>query len=705
MSEENSNLNTLSGEVELIRSKLFLKKVIDKLPLKVSYYLIGRFKNEERYRYLPFKVNLSSHCTDLLNKRVYVDLLDEDRIRVSLNPEDENAWVNARVNEKISLGGCDFVISKDGHYVEGISMFFVVNSEQTLMNYVESHVAVAPENLSANTIKITFEDYNKYKVQAIVEAISELYIDYSKDQKSRANNQKINFLNEQLKQTEEQLDDYETYFEKFTIENKTADVSRDISVTIGEIIVLDSALYRLRAEKEALLGVANQLSADTMDMRIVAGSTISNEVAKNFEELYELKKELELAEMRYKPESFILQTKQKTFNLLREQIANQLEDQTALVDERIGNTYARKRRLENEFLTLPAKSNELNQKRRFYSLYEELYLSLMQKKTEFEIAQAGTLAEVIILTPANLPDYPTGPSAKVFYLAAIIAGFVLSLIFVGIKYLLYDEINSLSELERLTNTPILGSIAKMRKSAPKDSVAVFDRPRSEVSESFRSIRTGLDFIGLKSHKKVIAVTSTTSGEGKTFASVNLAAILSLSGKKTVILDLDMRKPRAQQAFNLKPTEYGLSTVLVEECSWREALHQTQNDHLHFIPAGPIPPNPAELIDSPAFDKLLAELKDHYDTIIIDTPPIGLVTDGILAIKKSDFSLYIMRSDYSKRSFVKSLERNVEANQLDNIYILFNAAIRAKGDSGYYQEYYNEPRSKSINSIKRFFGLG
>jgi capsular exopolysaccharide synthesis family protein len=198
------------------------------------------------------------------------------------------------------------------------------------------------------------------------------------------------------------------------------------------------------------------------------------------------------------------------------------------------------------------------------------------------------------------------------------------------------------------------------------------------------------------------VSSSTSGEGKTFVSVNLAAVLALSGKKTVILDLDMRKPRAQYAFNVNTNELGISAILSGAASWQQCIHKSQNDNLHLIPSGAIPPNPAELLESTYFNQLLEELKLHYDIVILDTPPIGLVSDGIIALKKADHNLYIVRSDYSKRQFIRDLHRNIQLNDIKNISLVFNAAKSSGKNYGYYQDYYDDNSSVSKNTLKKLF---
>lgn len=703
LKEESSNLNTLSGEVELIRSKLFLKQVIDKLPLDVSYHVIGRFKNEERYRFTPFTVTYEESCA-AYGQKFYVDIINKETFKISTRPDGEN-WATHNFGKYFTLNGCSYKLETTSHFFSTEQLFFSISTPESLINYVESNLSVAPENLNANTIKITFADYNPYKVQAIVEKISELYTEYSKEQKNRANQLKIEFLNKQLGQTEDELSNYEAYIEDFTIKNKTVNPSEDVNRLISEMVKMDSILYGINYQLGEVKNIQSQLEKDTLSFDKINHLVLPANMQPLFEEFSEHNQEYQLAKTRYKMESQVLQQRKIEINTLKDRINNYLSNKLEILQERKENILYRKREIERKFSELPAKTNELNQKMRFYSLYEELYLSLMQKKTEFEIAQAGTLSEVDILTPANLPKSPIGPSTNLIYIGSFAVGFILSFIFIGFRYLIYDEINSIHELERLTNIPIIAKISRLKRYvAKKSGVIVSEKPRSQISEAFRTLRTSLDFIGIKDGKKVISISSTTSGEGKTFISVNLAAILAMSSKKVIILDLDMRKPRAQYAFNLDQNEMGVSSILSGGIHWKECINNTKTKNLHFIPSGIIPPNPAELLESNYFDQLLKELKAEYDIILLDTPPIGLVSDGIIALKKSDHSLFVIRADYSKRSFIDDLHRSLNLNNIQNISIIFNSVRKENKGYGYYQDYYNDNNSKSISTLKRLFNI-
>lgn len=225
---------------------------------------------------------------------------------------------------------------------------------------------------------------------------------------------------------------------------------------------------------------------------------------------------------------------------------------------------------------------------------------------------------------------------------------------------------------------------------------VLNNPRSRASEAIRTLRTSLDFFTSGGNKKVVSISSTTSGEGKSFLAMNLSGVLAMSNKKVVLLDLDMRKTKGNLPFDITDQTKGVSTILIDKHDWRECLIKTSLDSFDYIPAGPHPPNPSELLLNGAFDQLLGNLKANYDFVVMDTPPVGLVTDGVMVMKKSDVSIYVFRANYSKKEFINNLSRILNINKLNNVAAVVNA-LPADGKT-YGYGYYEEKRER--NFIKK-----
>ena len=314
----------------------------------------------------------------------------------------------------------------------------------------------------------------------------------------------------------------------------------------------------------------------------------------------------------------------------------------------------------------------------------------MQLKADFQVAQAGTVTDFVILSAAVLPNSPVSPNKLIVYGLGLVSGVFFSLMFVGVRYALHNKITSQTELERITSLPILGVVPEYLKEKLNISKLIIDaNPKSPVSESLRTIRTNMEFLKVAKKQKILSVTSTVSGEGKTFLAINLGGIISLSKQKVLLVDMDMRRPKIHLAFGNEDMQKGLSTILINKHSLKECLLHTSMENLDYLPAGPTPPNPSELIMDNQIDSLFEAMKEEYDTIILDTPPVGLVTDGILAMKKADIPIYVIRANYSRKEFINTLNRLAKTNRFNNLSIVLNSVqITTKHGYGYGYGYGN-----------------
>jgi tyrosine-protein kinase Etk/Wzc len=268
----------------------------------------------------------------------------------------------------------------------------------------------------------------------------------------------------------------------------------------------------------------------------------------------------------------------------------------------------------------------------------------------------------------------------------LVAGIVFNLFFIGFLYVINNKITSVQEVEKNIGVPLLGVIPSSNHSTITP-FHILDNPKSMVSESIRILRTNLDFFTTGGNKKIISISSTVSGEGKSFLALNLSGVLALSKKKVVLLDLDMRKHKNILPFQANSEVKGISTILIKKNNWQECVTATSLENLDYLPSGPHPPNPSELLLNGEFTDLLNDLKEVYDYIVIDTPPVGLVTDGIMAMKRSDLSIYVFRANYSKKEFLANLQRIASINKLDRLAVVVNAmpASRKTYGYGYYQD--------------------
>lgn len=703
---ENKNLNIISGEIELIKSKLFFNKVLETLDLDISYYTAGKVLNDEKFKTSPFLVDYNLKNPALYDRKILVTILNDKTYNINLSGDEEEKPVKYNFGQHVNLPDIEFIIYLTDFYAPNgdRNFFFIINSKAAQVNYLGENLTVEPLNLNANTIRIAFKDYNPLKARDLVNAIDTIYLKYSQEEKNLENKQKIEWLNAELKQIENQLEGYEHYFEDFIIKNRTSNLDEDLKNTIIAINELDSQRYLLTKKIKAFDQLAKDLESDQIAFMEINAEVYPKHIVEVYNELATQINQRDKLKLSYNEATFAVTRKEEEIKSLKSALKSQLEKLQNRYEAEIQHLLTNKRRLEASFVELPEKSTAYNKNQRFFKLYEEFYLALMQSKAQFQIAEAGTTTDFKILSSATLPQNPIFPNVPIIYGIGLVAGFMFSFIFIGIRYLLHNKISTLKEMERLTSAPILGAIPNAREKLDATQLIVDQSPKSAVSEALRSIRTNIEFMMPNDKNQVISLTSTIGGEGKTFIAVNLGAIMAMSKKRVIVVDLDMRKPRVHTAFQISSHNKGVSTILINKNTINECIQKTTLENLDYIPAGPTPPNPSELLLNGEFDNLIKKLRTDYDVIILDTPPAGLVTDGILAMKKADLSIYVVRAQYSRKIFINTLNRLIHVNQFKNLAVILNATSNT-GTNSYGYGYYEEKTTRSSGLIKRMFSKG
>ncbi|MGK4567204.1 polysaccharide biosynthesis tyrosine autokinase [Flavobacterium sp. 3HN19-14] len=329
---------------------------------------------------------------------------------------------------------------------------------------------------------------------------------------------------------------------------------------------------------------------------------------------------------------------------------------------------------------MPEDKQELIKIQRKYELSNNIYNTFMEKKSEANIVKASNVSDIHFIDPAK--DVGGGlvwPKTGVNYVMALFLGFLFPLLFVFGIFFINNSIQNTDDIAKLTSLPLIGVIGKKHNDS---NLSVFEKPKSALSESFRAIRSSLQFLYKKQHvdgAKTLMLTSSISGEGKTFCSINIATVFALSEKKTLIIGLDLRKPRIFEDFNIS-NEVGVVNYIMGDRSLKQITQKTHIPHLDVI-LWLVPPNPAEMIMSDGMHDLLTSLKQQYDYIILDTPPVGLVSDALELANYADVTLYVVRQNFTKKDMISLLNNRLERGELDNVSIILNG-FESKAKYGY-----------------------
>ncbi len=680
--------NNLLSEIELIKSRLVAEELINILDLNVSYFAVGNILTTEIYKKSPFRVEIFSDPVYTLNDREYMVIFTSKyQFKLFEKDADESKAKTYSIGDIIQLGDFKFALQWTNikeNDIEKKEYIFRVNSREYLVSYLLGQLMVEASSTEARTLTIAFADNNAEKARDIVNAYDTVYLKQSIEKKQKSQEQTLKFIESQIESTAGKLEEYENNIENFV--KRTGSISPgaeygEVAKQLEEVQKNKEEISRSLKKFDELLTFIQSNSSKANIVPLVFG--IDNiQIADGVNELNNLYKSKEMLKISNKESTVPFKKIELEISIIKSQLLNYITETKKYVADQNADLNAKMAMLTGQFAGLPNKETELNRLKRFNSLYEKYYLSLIEKQIEYQISKAGTVPEFTILSQAYVAPKPISPNTQRIWIMFFIGGVLPVLIFIVLKYMFMNVIYSQQQIESKLMAPILGSIPSYKKKMSASTLVVDKNPKSSISEALRSIRTNSDFMLPKKSKQIIGVTSTISGEGKTFFAINYAAILALTGKKVVILDLDMRKPKIHVGFNVD-NSIGMSSILSGMTTWKEAVQHSTLHNLDLIPAGPIPPNPNELLLKKEFDDLIDQLFLEYDIIMADNPPIGLVTDANNVFKKCDLSIYVVRSGYSKENVISNINNLYKSKNYTNLSVIINDVNRSNIYGGKY----------------------
>lgn len=678
----------VSLDIKFFKSKILLKKVVNNLPVDVRYFVEGRtrFISTEMYKSSPFKVNIyeikNSEIYDrdidfrILNDKVFeITYLHKGRQHVesfSFGKIFENELFVLSIEKTTAIN--DYVISR--------KYAFQINNPSNFANALIKNIEVEPVG-DSRTIGIVFRGHDNIFCKDVVDELIKQYIILNKDRKSESADQIIAYLETKIDTFRVELSMFQDSIKLFMIENQFSDPENTLNNINKNLAELEKEKSEIQFKIKILNWFRNYLET-LKDLRLLSTGIIENELsgyAQFIADLKRLEKDKDELLQKVTVEHPKVKMLNKELNQIREELNINLNNVEERLNFRLNDITSKQSIFNSALFALPEKEAEYNRLKRKYDMLEKYYISLLDKLAEYNIARQGVVSDYTILEQATMSTTPVAPDRLAIWGATIIAFIISSLLMMLARYVLHNTIISVEEIRRKTKAGFLGAIPTVQEVAGQ-SIAIYHNPKSVLSESFRTIRGNLQFINNREGSKIVSVTSSISGEGKTFVSTNLAGILSLLNKKVVLIDFDMRRPRLNKVFNVN-NEKGTSTILINRDTIADCLHDTEISNLKVITSGPIPPNPAELILSENLDQFLKDLQKTFDYIVLDTPPIGLVTDGLELVKRADYPIYVFRADYSDKAFASNLNKLIDENHIKNLSFVLNDIGR--GVSGYYYD--------------------
>ena len=690
-----SGKKNLKNEIVILNSYSITERVIQELGLGISYYQHGFLQTNELFKNAPLKVRVDSTHLQLTGVSFQIIPINNEEFTLTATANKQYPYntltkkleksliTDIDIEEKYAFNSLietefyAFRVNKENHFnIENIlesEKYFSFKFHQTdkLANKLIEKISINPINKETSILKLNIKERTPGKSIYILNKLTEIYIRSGLDEKNLMAINTIHFIDDQLTIIQDSLSGIERELELFKTQHPNLDIVDKEYGTYFQKQKLDNTLSEQSVNIKYYKSLLSYLKDDKNANSIVSPTSMGisnpelNILINQLLQFYAKKGELQLTTTEKNPTylsvlSQINHTKATIIENVRNLISSASIYEVDLKD-RI-TTFS------NKINKLPEAEKQYLILKRKHEYNEQTAIYLQQKRYEASLAKAGTESDHKVIDPARLDsERPIKPRKSLAYFMAIILGMLLPITFISLRDFFSDTIKSKVDLLNCTNIPILGIIGH---SDNIRSLVVPNASKSMIAESFRSLRTNIQYLAADKEKKIITVTSSVGGEGKTFTTMNLAAIFALSGHKTILIGGDLRKPKLHEDFKLDPTK-GLSSYLINKSTLEEVIENTEIERLHVISSGPTPPNPAELLDSPKMKDLIKELNKVYDYVIIDTPPIGLVTDGVILMQHADVNLYIVRHNYSKTKALNIINNLYSQKQVKNVHIIIN----------------------------------
>lgn len=702
------NVNSIENEIEILKSKKLIEQVVKDLGLTAEVYQEAAFTKKELYKDTsPVIINVIGEKNSTSDEQKKLDILLEIKgSELILSSDKMPDIIRTTYNKTISLPNANIIIQKNPDYkgekIEEL-LLKVYNTER-IVNYYREILSIAPKDKDATVIGITLDLPIKAKTQDFLNKLVVVYNQDAINDKNSESKKTKDFIDERIAIIAKELGDVENEKQSFKTENQITDIATETKINLetnaqarARQLEVDSQLELTNALMDYL---SKQGDYQILPNNIGLSDASAGNVINSYNQLIIERNRLLENSTAQNP---VVIDITKKINSMRFSVMETLSK------NRMGLQLERNKYLEEQGKLMSRISKVPTQEKLFRSIErqqqikENLYLLLLQKREETQLSLAVTAPKAKIVDYAHSTEKPVAPKKLIIMLAALLVGIVLPFGVIYIKELLDNKIKTKHDIERLSQTVVLAELPKIRKG---ESDIVGRNDLSPMAEAFRILITNMNFMIPKKEKgKVVFVTSTIKGEGKTFTSVNLALTLANPNRKVIIIGSDIRNPQLQRYDKNSRIYMGLTEFLYDEnVTLDKVIHQSNmNSHLDVIYSGAIPPNPTELLTNGRYQVLLETLKPLYDYIIVDTAPLMLVTDTFLFADLADTTLYVTRSNYTEEKLIDFANKNIKANKIKNVGFVLNDV--SKSNLGYGNKYgygYGAKEKTLFDKIKSVF---
>ena len=727
------NYLRVENEISIIKSESLILQVIDQLDFNVSYYKTEKFwPNFMETNWLkevndgfPLTIVLDSTANQIVNAPIKIEVVSSNQVRITLEADEASLYSFAKESTVQQLEDISFeqtvnigepLVSKwlnitvaareEADDFSDFNLFFEIRSDKSLAKSWNNALTIEPiegAKEGSRVFDAKAEANVPQKGKAFIEELLQVYQERNLGKKDSKGQQSIDFLDRKIAVVADSLALLEQALESFKSRNSFMDLGSAQGAVYGSLSELEQQKATIEDQLNYYRSTLSSLKNGDDANAIAVPSTygINNQLLDRLIDQYlEVTSRIRSLQYNARDENpLLIQLRSQAVDL-QKAIAQSLNNSVRTLTSQLSSINQRVGRINSDLSALPANERKLANLERDRNFYSERYNFLTQKRTEAQLTVDSNTPDFEVIQESSVSDHPIRPNANLIYSLALAIGLAIPFGLVFIKNQISDNVVDKEELENRTKAPLIGMIA----NGPKDAKLVhIQYPNTGISESFKFARINLQYFHSDTDK-VIGITSSISGEGKTFCSVNLSASFAESGKKTLLICGDLRRPRIQEYLNPRPV--GLADYFAGDISLEAILQSTIVNNLDVLAPGRVINDPIRLFESSNMDKLMAELRARYDTIVIETPPIGYVADYFVLLKYIDINLFVVRYNYTKKNILDGINDLYKKHKIKNLNILFND-VKSSNSSyyGYINEsnsngYYNRPTKKLLSSFRQ-----
>jgi len=670
------NVSDVQSEIEILKSQSLMERVVDSVGLQTSYFAVGKIKTLNIYTDCPFRLNIIKLTDSFSSFKMNFTFPTENEFRV--NKESGRFKFGDVFGNSYGL----FSLTKVYNGVKGKEFNVERKSTQEQASLYAPIVRVAPKIAGSNIYNIQIDYTNSALAADIVNNLMLRYKDASIDDKNATIKQRLDYIIQQLGRIDRDLDSIEAKRIVYINENNLSGYEAQLS-SFFEIQTRSDEEIQNQKQQLVVIDIMTAYLKDSMNNFEKTPSSLSvsdqtlNAMVSGYNQMQLERKRM--LEQKIPEENLQIQAKNAELEKLRKSILESLKNVKVAYNSSIDDFYKRGSTALSKQKEMPAKIQRLLEMERERDSKLALYKFLQEQREETAMQQAATVSNSKVLAAAYPTDTPIKPNRRAIQLLAIILGLGLPAMYIFFQEIINDKVNTRYDIEKLTDASVLGEVGHSHSGS---SMIVSKTNRSMVSEQFRIIRSNLQYVLNKVEKPVIMITSSFSGEGKSFITTNLGGVMALAGKKTVMLEFDIRKPKLFSGMKLN-SKQGITNFLVGKADLADLPVKIPGyENLYGISCGPVPPNPAELLLDSRVDDMFKWIKENFDVILIDTAPVGMVSDAMTLGKFADSTLYIVRQGHTYKKQISLIDEFYHADRLPKISIVIND-VKLKPGYGYY----------------------